>query len=69
VSEETILLPERNLRLLKGKAEETSIGSLTSVSEVLNSENEGTLEFSGAETMGVDDGSVSMVKSFWSVVK
>jgi F-box protein 7 len=29
---------------------------------VLNSENEGTLEFSGAETMGVDDGSVSMGK-------
>jgi hypothetical protein len=46
------------------KAEETSIGSLTSVSGVLNSENEGTLEFSGAETMGVDDGSVSMVKKF-----
>jgi F-box protein 7 len=33
-------------------------------SGVLNSENEGTLEFSGAETMGVDDGSVSMVKKF-----
>jgi F-box protein 7 len=31
---------------------------------VLNSENEGTLEFSGAETMGVDDGSVSMGKKF-----
>jgi F-box protein 7 len=31
---------------------------------VLNAENEGTLEFSGAETMGVDDGSVSMGKKF-----
>ncbi|XP_059446339.1 F-box protein SKIP22-like [Corylus avellana] len=34
-------------------------------SVVLNSENEGTLEFSGAETMRVDDGSVSMVKKFF----
>ncbi|KAE8038166.1 hypothetical protein FH972_010702 [Carpinus fangiana] len=42
----------------------TSTGSLTSVSGVLNSENEGTLEFFGAEMMGVDDGSVSMVKKF-----
>jgi F-box protein 7 len=33
-------------------------------SVVLNSENEGTLEFSCAETMGVDDGSVSTGKKF-----
>ncbi|KAE8008158.1 hypothetical protein FH972_004698 [Carpinus fangiana] len=33
-------------------------------SVVLNSENEGTQEFSGAETMREDDGSVSTVKKF-----
>jgi uncharacterized protein YprB with RNaseH-like and TPR domain len=31
---------------------------------VLNSENEGTLEFFDVETTGVDDGSVSMGKKF-----
>jgi hypothetical protein len=33
-------------------------------SVVLNSENEGTQDFSGAETMREDDGSVSTVKKF-----